>query len=196
MRIRGYAIPFAPIAADLGGGIYEQVDPGAFTAMLATTPSVQLLAVDHSQRSPLMAKVTLFADHYGLAFEASMPDDFPLLHSIVVGASQASVNFTMRRVIEEEDGVRTVVRVENAAIVIGTSDAVYGNATGVWPAYADLAKAPRHLKAMAARWGDGQTKLDCSTSGEGSLLPYCERNRSRGRKQRWGDRTANLSPFS
>src|SRR5665213_3071763 len=155
--LRGYAITFGEIGRTADG--LEAVVHGAFDKALADRRDVRLVFGDHAPK-PAMAwtrdnSLRLFADGYGLGFEARLRFGVDIqAHELaditsgsVAGASVQFQRMTFGTTHHRESGssyaVRRVVQAGIEHIALVGAPAYPG--TGVWRGDVDLANAPHRI---------------------------------------------------
>jgi phage head maturation protease len=157
IRIRGYAAVFEQVIEFAGAREYVARD--AFADFLRSGAAVAINFGEHDR--PYLGKATLlFADDYGLGFEATLdcsaPECMGVPRSICRGVDFASVNLGSFDRPAVNLGGEWIYRISAATIdhVTLTSCAAYAG-TAVWLADVPVDDAPPRIRSASARWETG-----------------------------------------
>lgn len=160
LKIGGYAAPFhVPAMVD---GVREHIEPGAFR--LGGRCELQL----GYHEGPLLAcnagagGLSCWQDEYGLAFSATVPDNWNVERAVRQGL-ECSVNFAPWRGLqafdavewEDANGVRhrrvTAGQIDHIALMF-SGLAIYGAAAGVWLQHEPIENISPALTIQAMTW--------------------------------------------
>jgi hypothetical protein len=166
-KVRGYATTFNQVG--IVGKEFEQFLPRAFDRLLASTPRIDLRWSEHERSAPQLAStaegtLSLFADAYGLGFEALLDvddlDNIGRLGAIVrrenpmAFCSVGGLIINNKRSLSAGSYLITDATIEHITICDRT--AVY-QGSAVWAA-GPLDLAPSKIQSLAARWATGRAE--------------------------------------
>jgi phage head maturation protease len=187
VTLRGYALPWNESVL-LSSGTYERFAPRAFDHLLHRVSPVSIRWRSHDANAPMLARTSdrsarLFADDYGLGFEAriDMREHWDKLRAITqrngpfdrcsIGGL-AVIASDRDRYLKSPRETITHAHINHIAIV--DYSAAY-KATAVWPAERDLEHAPWRIQQMAARWSAGRAQWQRYATARANLVSAAER---------------------
>lgn len=177
LKIRGYAVPFDQVGwleNDAHGGENEFIAPYAFERQLSGNSAVSLLFDSHTSPEVLCdtddGSLWLFADRYGLGFEAHLPvtmRSLKIMQAVARTHTFASINLAAAHWVQKRApscGVLPAFEVATASIdhiVLADRNAVY-KGSGSWCASSVLpSPSPsERIAALMALWEASVARLE------------------------------------